>query len=250
MGAVTVEVVGLTRDFLSSHKAKNGALVKENGETLTVGDVKRKINLWLAEREAEVPEGFIFAIGRDAGVPHSTGTDSDPIELGRTIVYDIFPCERGGGYYYDFTRTWCVGFAPPEVESLYDDVRGTYETIMAHLKTGEPTSRYQEETCDLFEELGHPTVRSDPKTQAGYVHSVGHGLGLHVHEAPWFRNSALATEGDVLAAGSVVTIEPGLYYPDNGMGIRLEDTVVARGDGSMEIMAEFPLDLVIPVKND
>ena len=79
------------------------------------------------------------------------------------------------------------------------------------------------------------------------MHSLGHGLGLHIHEAPWFRNKAYATDGEVLAAGSVVTIEPGLYYPEKEMGIRLEDTVVARENGTMEIMADFPLDLVIPV---
>ena len=56
------------------------------------------------------------------------------------------------------------------------------------------------------------------------------------------------SEEDVLAPGSVVTIEPGLYYPERGMGCRLEDTVWVRPDGMMEIMAEYDLDLVLPVK--
>ena len=248
MGLVTTEVVGLTAEFLSSHAAKNGVLVKKDGEILTVGDVKRGINLWLAERNAEAPEGFIFAIGRDAGVPHSSGTESDPIELGKTIVYDIFPCEKGGGYYYDFTRTWSVGYAPDSVEALYDDVRSTYDTIMQALKTGENTAQYQDRTCELFEAQGHRTIRQEAGIEEGYVHSLGHGLGLHVHEAPWFRSAQQATNKDVLAPGVVVTVEPGLYYPDKGMGVRLEDTVVARPDGSLEILAEYPLDLVIPVK--
>ena len=88
---------------------------------------KRRINLWLAERGADNPEGTIFAIGRDAGVPHSTGTASDPLRLGQTIVYDIFPCEAGGGYYYDFTRTWCLGYAPDAVQALYQDVLDVYQ---------------------------------------------------------------------------------------------------------------------------
>jgi Xaa-Pro aminopeptidase len=56
-----------------------------------------------------------------------------------------------------------------------------------------------------------------------------------------------ATEADRLDAGVVVTIEPGLYYPERGMGVRLEDTVYARPDGVFEILADYPLDLVIPL---
>jgi Xaa-Pro aminopeptidase len=248
VGKITTEVVGMTADFLSKQTARNGVLVRDDGETLTVGDVKCRIDLWLAERGVETPEGFIFAIGRDAGVPHSSGTDSDPLALGKTIVFDIYPCEKGGGYYFDFTRTWSLGYATDEVEGLYDDVRSTFDTVMGALKTGETTTRYQEQTCDLFEALGHATTRQDPKIQAGYVHSLGHGIGLHIHEAPWFRNEAYATPRDILAPGSVVTVEPGLYYPEKGMGVRLEDSVAVHPDGRLEVLAEYPLDLVIPVR--
>jgi len=248
VGRITTEVVGLTADFLSGHAARDGVLVKPDGDPLTVGDVKRRIDLWLAERGVETPEGFIFAIGRDAGVPHSSGTDSDPLALGKTIVFDIFPCEKGGGYYFDFSRTWSLGYATDAVEGLYDDVRSTFDAVMGALKTGEPTTRYQEQTCDLFEGLGHRTTRQDPLIQSGYVHSLGHGIGLHVHEAPWFRNQVYATPRDVLRPGSVVTVEPGLYYPDEGMGVRLEDTVAVHPDGRIEVLVEYPLDLVIPVK--
>ena len=58
-------------------------------------DMKGKINLWLAERGVEPAEGFIFAIGRDAGVPHSTGNPTDLMRLGQTIVFDIYPAEQG-----------------------------------------------------------------------------------------------------------------------------------------------------------
>jgi Xaa-Pro aminopeptidase len=119
---------------------------------------------------------------------------------------------------------------------------------MQDIKSNEHTAQYQQQTCELFESLGHPTIRQDAAAQSGYVHSLGHGLGLHVHEAPWFRGSSSASPKDVLAPGSVVTIEPGLYYPEKGMGVRLEDTAVAREDGTMEILADYPLDLVIPVK--
>jgi Xaa-Pro aminopeptidase len=239
-------VVGQVADFLCSHPAKNGVLLKADGQPLTIGQVKRMINLWLAERGADNPEGTIFAIGKDAGVPHSTGQAEDVLKLGQTIVFDIFPCEAGGGYHYDFTRTWCLGYAPDEVQALFEDVLGVYRQVMASLEVGASFKRSQKLTCELFEALGHPTVQSNPQTENGYVHSVGHGLGLYVHERP--SSGTSAPETDRLDPGVVVTIEPGLYYPERGMGVRLEDTVWVSPEGGFEILAPYPLDLVLPVK--
>lgn len=246
MGKITTEVVGRVADFLQAQKAIDGVLVDRQGMALTIGDVKRRINLWLAEQGAENPKGTIFAIGRDAGVPHSSGNSDDQLKLGQTIIFDIFPCEAGGGYFYDFTRTWALGYATDEVQALYEDVFEVYTKVMAELKAGEHFKHYQDRTCELFKAQGHPTIDGDPALQEGYVHSVGHGLGLHVHERPWSGSTASAE--DILSPGAVVTIEPGLYYPEKGMGCRLEDTVWVRPDGEMEILAEFPLDLVIPIQ--
>ena len=247
MGQITTSVVGQVADFLTSRRVKDGVLVNADGQPVTVGEVKRRINLWLAERDAENPEGTIFAIGRDAGIPHSTGTASDFLRLGQTIVFDIFPCEAGGGYFYDFTRTWCLGYAPDEAQALYEDVYAVYQQIVSELEVNQTFKSYQERTCELFEAQGHATIKDDPTVQAGYVHSLGHGLGLHVHERPWA--SSLASNHDILAPGSVMTIEPGLYYPKRGMGCRLENTLRVRPDGGFEVLAEFPLDLVLPVKS-
>ncbi len=247
VGEATTKVVGLVASFLTSHRAKDGVLVLDSGEPLTVGEVKRRINLWLALEDLENPEGTIFAIGRDAGIPHSTGSADDPLRLGQTIVFDIFPCESGGGYYHDFTRTWCLGYAPDDVQALYDDVLQVYQQIMGELEVEALCQEYQERTCELFEDQGHATIRSHPQTQEGYVHTLGHGLGLQVHEAPWF--GAGSGDEDRLYPGSVVTIEPGLYYPERGMGVRLENTVWVRPDGQMEVLAEYGLDLVLPVQS-
>lgn len=244
MGQITTFVVNRTAEFLTSHKAKNDVLVKKDGQPLTIGEVKRQINLWLAEQEAENPEGTIFAIGRDAGVPHSGGNPTDLLQLGKTIVFDIFPCEAGGGYFYDFTRTWCLGYATDESLKVYEDVLHVYRQIMSELKAGEACFAYQKRTCELFESQGHPTILTTPNTTSGYVHGLGHGLGLNVHEAPWFREGG----NDKLTPGVVITVEPGLYYPERGLGCRLEDTVWVRPDGAMEVLAEYPLDLVLPVK--
>jgi Xaa-Pro aminopeptidase len=247
MGKITTGVVGRVADFMTGHRVKNEMLVKPDGSPLTIGDVKRNIDLWLAEAGAENPEGTIFAIGHDAGVPHSTGTASDPMRLGQTIVFDIYPCEAGGGYFYDFTRTWCLGYAPDEAQKLYDDVLSVYNTVASELKLNTPFAQYQTRTCELFEALGHPTVLNTPETQVGYIHSLGHGVGLHIHEMP-FSGTLTAGKGDILAPGAVFTSEPGLYYPDKGMGVRIEDTYFAYPDGHFEIMADFPKDLVLPVK--
>lgn len=246
MGKITTTVVGQVADFLTSHPARNETLIQQDGSPLTIGDVKKKINLWLAEQGAENPEGTIFAIGRDAGVPHSAGTESDPMRLGQTIVFDIYPCEQGGGYFYDFTRTWCLGYAPDAAQKLYEDVLSVYNQITGELKMGAPCPDYQKRTCELFEAQGHPTIKTDLRTQEGYVHSLGHGVGLNIHERPWFGRQAAPV--DTLAPGSVVTIEPGLYYPERGMGVRLENTIWVRPDGGMEVLADFPMDLVLPVK--
>ncbi len=246
IGQITTSVVGETANFLTSHKVKDGVLVKADGQPLTIGEVKRKINLWLAERGAENPAGTIFAIGSDAGVPHSTGNPDDLLELGKTIIYDIFPCETGGGYHYDFTRTWCLGHAPDEAQALYDDVFDVHQTIMSEIKADTPCKVYQDSACDLFEAQGHPTIRQDHTLQEGYVHSLGHGLGLNIHESPWSGSNA-NDEVDRMTPGVVFTVEPGLYYPSRGMGCRLEDSITVRPDGQIEILSEYPLDFVLPM---
>jgi Xaa-Pro aminopeptidase len=245
MGETTIAVVNDVAGYLSSHQAKDGFLIDRQGEILTIGEVKRRINLWIAMRGAENAEGPIFAQGRDAGIPHSAGNNEQPIEIGKPIVFDIFPCEVGGGYFYDFTRTWCVGYAPDEVQEIYQDVFDVYEKVYQAITPGKPCREFQALTCELFEERGHPTLRTDKKTEVGYVHGLAHGIGLAVHEGPLFRDEDY--NQDILQPGSVITVEPGLYYPDRGIGVRIEDTVWVRPDGKLETLVEYPMDLVLKV---
>jgi Xaa-Pro aminopeptidase len=247
IGLITTSVVGRVADFLTGQRVKDGFVVWPDGRPLTIAEVKRMINLWLVESGAENPEDTIFAIGRDAGVPHSSGTPGDFLRLGQTIVFDIFPCEAGGGYFFDFTRTWCLGFAPDEVLNLYENVRSVFHGIQQELKVNAPFSHYQTRTCEMFESMGHPTIMSTPSTESGYVHSLGHGLGLRVHELP--SSGWKASPDDILAPGSVITIEPGLYYPERGMGVRLENTLAVMPDGTFETLADYSLDLVLPMQS-
>jgi len=247
MGAVTTTVVKMVQDYLTSCEVRaDEVLLKENGSPLTIGDVKSKIALWLAERGAVDVEGTIFAIGRDAGVPHSAGTPEDLLTLGKTIVFDIFPAEKGGGYFYDFTRTWSLGYASPEAQTLYDQVREIYDKIIENIDLNASFIDYQRMTCEYFESKGHKSPLNTKAPLDGYVHSLGHGVGLNIHERPW--SSLLATEDNLLKPGVVVSIEPGLYYPEKGMGMRIEDTYWVRPDGKFELLAEYPYDFVLPMK--
>jgi Xaa-Pro aminopeptidase len=246
MGKVTTTVVGQVADFLTSQRVKDEVLIQPDGSPLTISEVKRRINLWLAEREVENPDGTIFAIGRDSAVPHSAGTPSDLLRLGQTIIFDIFPCEAGGGYFYDFTRTWCLGYAPDPVLALYEDVSAVYHHIRSQMRLGVPCKDFQPMAWDLFEARGHPTQRSHPGTLEGYVHGLGHGVGLNVHESPSFN--IFSPDSERLVPGVVITVEPGLYYPERGMAVRLEDTVWVRPDGVCETLADYPMDLVLPMK--
>ena len=248
MGEITTEVVGMVADYLTSREVRDDeVLLKEDGSPLLVGDVKGKIALWLAERGAVNSEGCIFAIGRDAGIPHSMGNPTDELRLGQTIVFDIFPVETGGGYFYDFTRTWSLGYATPEAQKLFDEVETVYEKVIDNLDLNARFKDYQHLVSEEFNKNGHNTpIHTKGLLTEGYVHSLGHGLGLNVHERPSSRH----TDGDdnLLKAGVVVTIEPGLYYPEKGMGVRIEDSFWVRPDGRMEKLADYPYDFVLPMK--
>ena len=247
MGAVTTTVVKMVQEYLTSCDVREDeVLLKDNGSPLTIGDVKSKISLWLAERGAVDVEGLIFAIGRDAGVPHSVGDPEDLMTLGKTIVFDIFPAEQGGGYFYDFTRTWSLGYATPEAQALYDQVQEIYNQVVENLDLNASFVDYQRMTCEYFESKGHKSQLNTTAPLDGYVHSLGHGVGLNIHERP--ASGLTAGPDNILKPGVVITIEPGLYYPEKGMGFRIEDTYWVRTDGKIELLAEYPYDFVLPMK--
>jgi Xaa-Pro aminopeptidase len=248
MGKITTEVVGMVADYLTSCEVRRDeVLLKEDGTSLTVADVKSKISLWLTERGAVDVEGCIFSIGRDAGICHSVGNPADLMRLGQTIVFDIFPGEAGGGYFYDFTRTWSLGYATAEAQALYDEVKNVYDKVIENIDMNAAFKEYQVFVCNEFNKNGHKTpIHAEGVLTEGYVHSLGHGLGLNVHERPFSRHTV--SDDNILKPGAVFTIEPGLYYPEKGMGVRIEDSYWMRPDGNVERLAEYPYDFVLPMK--
>lgn len=241
----TCEVLEATWDYIAGHTSTDdGVVIDEDGTPLTIGDVKRFVRRALLDRGLQ-DTGMIFAQGRDAGFPHSRGQADMPLKQGQSIVFDLFPQELGGGYHHDVTRTWSIGYATPEVQQVYDQVMQAFDISVESFGLGKPTHLMQEAVLDFYEANGHPTQRSQPGTMSGYVHSLGHGLGLNIHERPSLSH---VRRDDIFQIGNCVTIEPGLYYPDEGLGVRVEDTFVVTEKGELQSITSFKKDLVLPLR--
>lgn len=240
----TTAVQQATWDFISRHRAQGDVVVNDTGEALTIGAVRRFIRRELLDRDLE-DTGLIFAQGRDGGIPHSLGEDAQALRLGQAIVFDLFPREYGGGYHHDTTRTWSIGYASDEVTAVYQQVMDAFDVAVDNFRVGMPAHLLQEAVQTYFEAGGHPTQRSTPGTTTGYVHGLGHGIGLNVHERPSISHTQ---REDRLLAGSVITIEPGLYYPDKGYGVRIEDVFYVQENGELVSLSPFHKELVLPLK--
>jgi Xaa-Pro aminopeptidase len=243
IGVRTAEVLQETWDFIASHRAQGELVVNDDGVALTIGAVKRFVRRALLDRELE-EHGMIFAQGRDGGFPHSRGEKGDALRLGQAIVFDLFPRELGGGYFHDCTRTWSIGYATDDVQRAYDEIIEAFDMAVEIIRPGMATKDVQEQVQTVLESKGHKTSRSDPGTNEGYVHSLGHGIGMNIHERP----SLSHLSNDTFAVGNVLTIEPGLYYPDRGFGMRVEDSYYLSADAGLVSLTPFHRDLVLPLR--
>jgi len=228
---------------LRSLKRQGDHFVSNGRGTVRLGDLRRLLQeKFLAHGLAEDGDSIVSQ-GRDAGVPHNRGNDDELLRASAPLLIDIFPGEAGGGYHSDVTRTYCLGKAPDDLKRIYDDVSGAHRLAMDSLAVGAPCRSYQEKVCDFFEQRGHATVRSNDGVQEGYVHGLGHGVGLAVHEAPRLGGPPSNTQS--LVPGMVITVEPGLYYPSKGVGVRIEDLVVVHPEGRFENLTPPPNELEI-----
>lgn len=170
-----------------------------------------------------LPTGTICAGGIQGSQPHNTGSGHLPADM--PIVMDIFPRSATSGYWGDLTRTVVRGKASDIVKKAYDAVLAARETCKAAVCTGANPAQLHQLAVSTMEKAGFYTGRGD-KGDFGFFHGLGHGVGLDIHEAP--RLSPRNPEP--LKGGEIVTVEPGLYYPEWG-GIRLEDLVVVKENG-------------------
>jgi Xaa-Pro aminopeptidase len=169
--------------------------------------------------------------GREAADPHFVG--SGPLPRDAPIVIDIFPRSKRTRYFADMTRTVLRGEAEEEILEIYEVVLAAQEAGIAAGRAGASGKAVHGRVCEIFEERGYPE-----REGRGFVHSTGHGVGLAVHERP-----SLSEVGKTLQANSVVTVEPGLYYPELG-GVRLEDLLVVM-EGGCESLTSLEKRLIL-----
>ncbi len=220
----------------------HGDLVHRN-EPLRVGRLRREIAVELARHGLEQPHGNIVACGPEAGVPHSAGEDERVVRAGEAVLVDLFPA---AGLFADCTRTFCVGTPPDELAAAHALCRQVLEDVVASASSGIQGFALHELACDRFEAAGHETGRSHAGTRVGYVHGLGHGVGYELHEPPTFRDPERFEqpfpEAARLEPGDVITLEPGLYDPDRGWGVRLEDLFLVSAEG-LETLTPLPYAL-------
>lgn len=206
-----------------------------NGTPLTSEYLQAQIDY-----ETAMGGGFsddtIVACGIHGAEPHNRGTGN--IFADMPIVVDIFPRLKTCGYWGDITRTFVKGKAPSTVKKAYNAVREARDFSKSVMRKGSIPSELHASAMRILEKHGFATGRT-PKGSYGFFHSLGHGIGLEIHESP-----RLSPKNSIpLETGNVVTVEPGLYYPEWG-GVRLEDTVVVKDD-SIDTITSFPTVLEI-----
>jgi Xaa-Pro aminopeptidase len=221
----TSEAMRAVAALLAKSSTLDGMLWVE-GEPLVAGRLRQEVATTLARHGLEQPEGNIVAAGADGGVPHTSGGDDRVLYGGEALVLDLYP---KGGLFADCTRTFCVGEPPEALVGAHAAALDALEAAHATALAGERGWALQEAACSRLAERGWPTPITQPGTTRGYVHGLGHGVGFSLHEYPSFRRHA-GPEG-VLGVGDVFTLEPGIYDPEAGFGVRLEDLVALGGEG-------------------
>lgn len=204
------------------------------GKPLTSELLRKTLHLTLLGADCLARE-TIVAGGVQACDPHCIGFG--PLKADLPIVLDVFPVSMESRYYADITRTVVKGKPSDKVKRMYDAVREGQEIAFGMLKAGVDGKAVHRAILDRFEELGFQTGQEGGR-MVGFFHGTGHGLGLEIHEPP-----RIGPVSDVLKAGQVVTVEPGLYYPDAG-GVRLEDDVLIT-DFGVENLTTFPKQLTL-----
>ncbi|MCS7006707.1 MAG: Xaa-Pro peptidase family protein [Thermoleophilia bacterium] len=227
----------VARDLLRRAEPADGQLLLD-GEPLTCELVKQRILGRFLELGAVAVE-MIVSHGPQTAIGHEMG--SGPIAPGEPVVCDLWPMDLASACYADLTRTLVVGDPPEEIRSWHALCREALELAASEARAGVDGRELHRLVCERFAEEGFPTQRTKADgevLQDGFIHGLGHGVGLEVHEAP-----ILGMIGEELVVGDVITIEPGLYRFGFG-GVRVEDLFLVTEDGC-ERLTDCPYDLEV-----
>jgi Xaa-Pro aminopeptidase len=193
-----------------------GRALRHRGKIVTSEMLKFAVEVAILEAGG-VSSNTIVAGGDQACDPHERG--SGPLRAHDLIILDIFPRVTKTGYHGDMTRTFLRGRASDAQRALVAAVRAAQLAALKMIRAGVNGRAVHHKCVEVFAVRGFATKHT-PKGSVGFFHGTGHGLGLAVHEPP--RMSP--TIDYPLKKNSVVTVEPGLYYPGLG-GCRIEDVV-------------------------
>ncbi len=216
-------------DLIAGSQPRGDILFYQD-QPLLSEQVRSAIEVSLLEDGCETMD-TIVAGGAEAADPHARG--AGPLHANAPIVIDIFPRSKISRYYADMTRTVLRGEATPEVSEIFAAVRQAQDVGIEAIRSGISGKEVHSRVAQVFRDAGYPETEG-----CGFTHSTGHGVGLDVHEKP-----VLSEIGETLQSAQVVTVEPGLYYPQIG-GVRLEDLVVVRENGC-ENLTHFERELVL-----
>ena len=223
--ALTMAEVGMAEGMEVLRRAKTARDRKliYHGVPLTSERLRAVIDCAILQANG-LAANTIVAGGRQACDPHERG--HGPLRAHEPIVIDIFPRSQKTGYFGDITRTIVRGRASEAVRKLYDTVLQGQKIAFGKIRAKVKTADVHKAVQKFFVQQGYKTGRRNGRME-GFFHGTGHGLGLEIHEAP--RVSASSAE--ILRPGHVVTVEPGLYYPEIG-GVRLEDVALVTANGA------------------
>ncbi|TGD90347.1 aminopeptidase P family protein [Mycolicibacterium sp. CH28] len=233
--------VALLRLACEAADAALGELV--NGGGLRPGRteraVGRELEALMLQHGADGPSfETIVAAGANSAVPHHRPTDA-VLAAGDFVKIDFGALV--GGYHSDMTRTFVLGAVSDWQREIYELVATAQRAGREALAVGATLSAVDGAARQVIVDAGYGDY---------FGHGLGHGVGLQIHEAPGINSTAAGT----LLAGSVVTVEPGVYLPDRG-GVRIEDTLVVLGERApeprgrrhetAELLTRFPKELAI-----
>lgn len=170
---------------------------------------------------------FIVVSGKNSSLPHGVPTDKK-IERGDFVTMDFGAVV--GGYHSDMTRTVAVGAVSDEQKRVYDTVLKAQLSAIDAVKSGVVCKDIDKIARDLIYAAGY---------EGCFGHGLGHSVGVEIHERPNFNTRC----DTVLKAGTVMTVEPGIYL-ENRFGVRIEDMVFVTADGCINL-TKSPKELLV-----